>query len=403
MTFAKQAESISGPLLIHAGKASTMKCGLARLVTCEASSDSLNLSVSKAIWVTSAEPTDRDQIERQRMASSHLPLEVFISSTCYDLIDLRSELAASLKESGCIVRLSEDPMSGFNVDPSGDSIESCLRNVEASDVVICILDRRYGGRLGGRFGDISATECEVRHARSLNPAKPILYFVRNAAEADYQQHKSNADFVPKWIEQGKSDNFARWCKFIEYVASLPEHGSRSNWYDRFQTVVELKPVLMKRLTEQFANRLASRALDPNRMVRLTYESHFINPAQINGVFVNVGLGPALNIEYGCERTPEFHNADIRMRGGLREGERLTNGRDTFIAFGFPHGLSVATIFCQYENRFGDKYRIEQDVGPRPLDKKTAPKDATIECIGAERFYVGQIDGAGQIQWVPVRA
>ncbi len=124
------------------------------------------------------------------MRKSDLPLEVFISSTCYDLTDLRSELAASLKESGCIVRLSEDPMSGFNVDPSGDSIETCLRNVEASDVVICILDRRIGSPLPERFDKMSATECEVRHARTLNPQKPVFYFVRNAALADFQQRKS---------------------------------------------------------------------------------------------------------------------------------------------------------------------------------------------------------------------
>jgi hypothetical protein len=336
------------------------------------------------------------------MANSHLPLEVFISSTCYDLIDLRSELAAYLKDNGCIVRMSEDPLSGFNVDPSGDSIESCLRNLEASDVVICILDRRYGRALGGRFGEISATECEVRHARNLNPPKPVLYFVRNAAESDYQQHKSNADFVPKWVEQGKPDNFARWCKFLEYVADLPEHGSRSNWYDRFQTVVELKPVLIKRLAEQFPHRLASRALDPNRIVRLTFEArlfHMSTP-QVSGMFVNVGVGPALNIEYGTRF--QVFETPIGTRGGLQEGENLLNGLGELITFRLSPKTSSqfpTNIYCNYQNRFGDRYRIERDVGPRPVETKTAPKDNTIELLGVERFYVGRVDdNLGETRW-----
>ena len=334
------------------------------------------------------------------MANPHLPLEVFISSTCYDLIDLRSELAASLKESGCIVRLSEDPLSGFNVDPSGDSIETCLRNVEASDVLICICDRRIGSPLGGRFGKMSATECEVRHARKLNPQKPVLFFVRNAALADYQQRKSKPAVDRKWIEPQKPENFTRWCKFFDYVVKLPEHASRSNWYDPFQTVVDLKPVLMKRLTEQFPNRLASLALDPNRVVRMTYAVKSISNLQISGQLVNVGLGPALNIEYGCIRTPEFNNDQIRTRGGLREGERLTSGSDSSIVFGFPHNLSKATIFCQYENRFGDKYKIEQDVGRPPPDDRS-PNNTTIKLTGSERFYVGQVHEVGEVKWVLV--
>jgi hypothetical protein len=95
-------------------------------------------------------------------------LDVFISSTCYDLVDLRFELKAYLEQNGCTVRLSEDPTSPFSIDPTADSIASCLANVEASDVVACVLDRRYGGVLDrGDYADKSATEAEVLFARSV--------------------------------------------------------------------------------------------------------------------------------------------------------------------------------------------------------------------------------------------
>ena len=278
-------------------------------------------------------------------------------------------------------------MSGFSVDASGDSIESCLRNVESSDVVVCILDRRYGRPLGGRFGEISATECQVRHARTLNPQKPVLFFARNAAFADFQQHKSNAAFVPKWVDS-KPDNFERWCRFFEYVAKLPEHASRSNWFDQFQTAVDLKPVLMKRLAEKFASRLASRALDPNRVVRLTYRFGSSISIQVEGAFVNIGLGPAINVLFGLKFEPGFRDDQIKRHGGLREGDKLLP------CFAWKDGSSKATVYCEYENRFRDKYRIEQDV-ERPSDRNI------LVTAGPERFFVGRDDGLENTLWVAV--
>jgi hypothetical protein len=96
------------------------------------------------------------------------PTEVFLCSTCYDLIDLREELATHLESCKCIVYRSDDPRSAFRVDPTDDSIESCLRNVERANVVVCIIDRRYGGVLkNGEYAGMSATHVEVRHALKL--------------------------------------------------------------------------------------------------------------------------------------------------------------------------------------------------------------------------------------------
>jgi hypothetical protein len=71
-------------------------------------------------------------------------IDVFISSTCYYLGDLRAELRDFLHTHAFLVRMSEDYESEFVVNPRLDSIGSCIENVEKADVVICILDRRYG-------------------------------------------------------------------------------------------------------------------------------------------------------------------------------------------------------------------------------------------------------------------
>jgi hypothetical protein len=92
-------------------------------------------------------------------------IDVFISSTCYDLADLRAELAEYLRRRGLRVRVSEDPKSAFYVDASGDSIESRLKNVQESRAVIVVIDRRYGPPLPPMHGEISATHAEVRFAQ----------------------------------------------------------------------------------------------------------------------------------------------------------------------------------------------------------------------------------------------
>ena len=70
-------------------------------------------------------------------------LAVFLSSTCFDLRDCRFELSQHLQNLACLVRASDDPLQ-FEVSPTDDSIQSCLLNVARSDVVLCIIDQRYG-------------------------------------------------------------------------------------------------------------------------------------------------------------------------------------------------------------------------------------------------------------------
>jgi hypothetical protein len=184
-------------------------------------------------------------------------LDVFITSTCYDLIDLRAELGHFLRERGFLVRLSEDPMSEFAVEPTVDSIESCLANVAASDVVVCVIDRRYGGVLKhGKYAGKSATYAEVAHALAIKPPKPLLFFVRDRAANDYGVMRDNGlDAQTRWVvEEGEQKQ--RWFDFFKWVSEIPEHASRSNWYDSFRDVVELKALAWKRLSDRFPQAVA---------------------------------------------------------------------------------------------------------------------------------------------------
>lgn len=198
-----------------------------------------------ALLTVSAE--GMEAFEQGRLLS---PISVFISSTCHDLLDLRYELAAFLELKNCLVKLSEDP-ERFAVDPSVDSIQTCLANLEESEIVVCVIDRRYGPPLNGRYGDKSATHVEIDHARSLR--KPVFYFMRERAWADYDLLRGNKDTNTTWVEQKNPEGRSRWLGFIRELAAIPEHEGRSNWVGRFKSSCDLKALVAKAIGD-FLNR-----------------------------------------------------------------------------------------------------------------------------------------------------
>lgn len=112
---------------------------------------------------------------------------VFVSSTIYDLIDLRAEVEAHLRSCGLVPVLSDRPGEDFRTNGTEDSIELCLANLRTCVAYVGILSSRYGRRIGRGYADQSATEIEYREARLLNI--PIHMFVRDRLEADFAAWK----------------------------------------------------------------------------------------------------------------------------------------------------------------------------------------------------------------------
>src|SRR5512137_257762 len=71
------------------------------------------------------------------------PPSVFVSSTCYDLAQVRQDLRSFFDSLGMVPVLSEFP--SFPVDPNIDAIENCLAGVkEKADIFVLIVGGRYG-------------------------------------------------------------------------------------------------------------------------------------------------------------------------------------------------------------------------------------------------------------------
>ncbi len=172
-------------------------------------------------------------------------LRVFISSTCFDLHDCRAELADYLSTLGCDVIVSDNPEL-FDVDTSSHSIDSCLHNLGRSDLVLCLIDRRYGVTLE-KFGypDKSATQVEVEFAQANKV--PICYFVRKMAFTEHGQMKRSknpAEQKTAWVEPECSKQRVRWVKFVSDVV---RPGEKNNWVDQFDSIVDLKRMVARRI------------------------------------------------------------------------------------------------------------------------------------------------------------
>jgi len=189
-------------------------------------------------------------------------ITVFISSTCHDLLDLRAELADFLESKGVVVKVSDDA-DRFEVEPTEDSVQTCLRNVEASDVVIVILDGRYGRPLPPEK-ELSATHVEVRHARSLE--RPIYIFGRDKALAEYDLLRRLPDAPTLRVEKHDDDNRKKWVAFVQELSAFAvAHASgHSNWVDPFQNSVQLKKLVLKRLGDYQRKRLTKDNTNPVR-------------------------------------------------------------------------------------------------------------------------------------------
>jgi hypothetical protein len=164
---------------------------------------------------------------------------VFVSSTCYDLLDLRAELEVCIRDLGLIPVMSDRPSSEF--DPGGyrDSITTCLENVKKCPTFVCVLSNRYGPRLGkSGFDDISATHLEYRAA--VEAKRRILVYARDRLLGDHQVWKNATragTTVPKlpWVD---ADQYGIFELLTEHMKLSP--GNDPNWVWPFRDSVELK-------------------------------------------------------------------------------------------------------------------------------------------------------------------
>lgn len=169
-----------------------------------------------------------------------------MSSTCYDLAQVRADLRDFIGELGYTPFLSE--FASFPVDLSTTTAENCVAAVEKhADLFVLVVGGRYGSTMPGH--DRSITNVEYLTARRLGV--PVYAFVL----------RSVLEMLPAWKDNPTGDfsRFVESPKVFEFVEEL--RGAGGVWvfsFDRAQDIVAT-------LREQLAV-LAKELLDLRRKV-----------------------------------------------------------------------------------------------------------------------------------------
>lgn len=161
---------------------------------------------------------------------------IFLSSTCYDLSSIRSELTIFLEKRGFEVINSEN--ANFGVTPGIHSHTACINAVEQADFLLLLIGSRHGGTYIGSTSSI--TNEEYRAAEKLEI--PRIVAVQRSVSDYIKTYKRNPTGDHKHIVD---DN--RIFSFIDYISS----GHSDNWIHTFETVENLRNVL----NTQFAHYL----------------------------------------------------------------------------------------------------------------------------------------------------
>jgi Domain of unknown function (DUF4062) len=168
---------------------------------------------------------------------------VFVSSTCYDLSQVRMDLREFIESLGLEPVLSE--FSTFPIDPGASNVDNCVGAVrDRATIFVLLLGIRYGSVVQGK----SITNREYLTARA--KGIPVYTFMT----------KELLTMLPMW-RQNPNGNFAGIVdspEIFAFAASIYDSGSA--WVFPFESAQDIKETLKSQFAILFGKSLADRRL-----------------------------------------------------------------------------------------------------------------------------------------------
>jgi len=167
---------------------------------------------------------------------------VFVSSTCYDLRQVRADLHTYLDNAGFEPVLSE--YSTFPVDPAAATVANCRKAVESkADIFVLIIGCRYGST--DEHGK-SITNLEYLTARA--KGIPVYVFAM----------RSILEILPVWSANPGADfrNVVDSNGLFDFVSAIRSSGQ--TWVFPFDLAQDIVSVLRTQLAYLFADALELR-------------------------------------------------------------------------------------------------------------------------------------------------
>ncbi|MBJ2123207.1 DUF4062 domain-containing protein [Flavobacterium sp. IB48] len=175
-------------------------------------------------------------------------LNIFVSSTCYDLSQLRTNIYDFITDSGHNPILSE--FNSFPVSPELNAVENCIKNVkENADILVLIVGNRYGSVIeNGK--SITNTEFLTAKQKGI----PVFCFIDKSAlnALNFWKDNKDADF----------SRFVDNTKIFEFIDDI--RTKRNIWVFPFEQSKEIIETLKIQLSYLFKDSLKLKSiLDKN--------------------------------------------------------------------------------------------------------------------------------------------
>ena len=169
-------------------------------------------------------------------------LNIFVSSTCYDLSQIRRDLRDFITSLGHNPILSEQ--NDFPIDPEFDNWENCINAVkEYADIFVLIIGNKYG-YVGENGKSITNTE----YLTAVQKGIPIYTF----------SLKQMTNILPLWERNPDADfsNVVDNIQIFEFLVDVRKKSGR--WNFEFENAQDIMDTLRKQLSILFRNSLGLR-------------------------------------------------------------------------------------------------------------------------------------------------
>lgn len=174
-------------------------------------------------------------------------VNIFVSSTCYDLSQIRNDIKQCITDLGHNPILSE--MKDFPIDPQLSNAENCINAVKnEADIFVLIIGNKYGSIM--ESGN-SITNTEFLTA--INKGIPIYTFALKQMTTILPLWEKNPDMDLSGVVDNK--------KVFEFLADVRKR--RGLWNFEFEKAQDITEILKAQLSNLFREALvAKRKIEP---------------------------------------------------------------------------------------------------------------------------------------------
>ena len=172
------------------------------------------------------------------------PPRIFISSTFYDLQQVRENLEQFIREIGYEPVLYERGSIPYGSDEELEKY--CYEEIERSDMLLAIIGGRYGS--SSQYRPYSISQMELKTA--VNLGRQIYVFVHKPVLSEYSTYLKNKD------KEGVQYHFAddvKVYRFLEEVKALPQNNPIAP-FETAQDIIDFLKAQWAGLFQRFLQR-----------------------------------------------------------------------------------------------------------------------------------------------------